>query len=251
MFSWLFSQCYVGTTRGYKLWIISQTLPRCISARVCVRACVLIVIYLSTRSKYENTDANATQEARIVSASGGFAMQTLSYPTSHCRPLTSDHRSSVAGALLNAAASVAASAGGAIVPVPISAAAPVSAGQRDCCSEGACRRVVINVSGQRYETQLRTLNRFPLTLLGNPTKRRRYWDAQRKEYYLDRHRPSFQAVLYYYQSGGRLRRPLEVPEDVFLNELQFYEISEKTILEYKVKEGFLLEKVNVTIPFIK
>ena len=54
-----------------------------------------------------------------------------------------------------------------------------------------------------------------------------------------------QAVLYYYQSGGRLKRPLEVPEDVFLDELQFYEISEETILEYKVKEGFLIDKVSL------
>ena len=117
--------------------------------------------------------------------------------------------------------------------------------QRDCCSDGGCQRVIINVSGQRYETQLRTLDRFPLTLLGNPVKRRRFWDARRREFYLDRHRPSFQAVLYYYQSGGRLRRPLEVPEDVFLDELEFYELGEKTILEYKIKEGFLLEKVSV------
>jgi len=42
-----------------------------------------------------------------------------------------------------------------------------------------------------------------------------------------------------------LKRPLEVPEDVFLDELQFYEISEETILEYKVKEGFLIDKVCV------
>ena len=34
-----------------------------------------------------------------------------------------------------------------------------------------------------------------------------------------------------------------MPEDVFLDELQFYEISEETILEYKVKEGFLIDKV--------
>ena len=42
-----------------------------------------------------------------------------------------------------------------------------------------------------------------------------------------------------------MKRPLEVPEDVFLDELQFYEISEETILEYKVKEGFLIDKVCV------
>ena len=65
------------------------------------------------------------------------------------------------------------------------------------CSE----RVVINVSGLRFETQLRTLNQFPETLLGNPQKRNRYYDPLRNEYFFDRNRPSFDAVLYYYQSG--------------------------------------------------
>ncbi|EDS32792.1 voltage-gated potassium channel [Culex quinquefasciatus] len=37
-----------------------------------------------------------------------------------------------------------------------------------------CERVVINVSGLRFETQLRTLNQFPDTLLGDPDRRLRY-----------------------------------------------------------------------------
>lgn len=114
-------------------------------------------------------------------------------------------------------------------------------GTHDCRKAG-CQRVIINVSGQRYETQIRTLSRFPDTLLGNPGKRKQFWDAQRNEFFVDRHRPSFQAVLYYYQSGGRLRRPIEVPEDIFLEELQFYQISEETIREYKEKEGFIMEQ---------
>ncbi|XP_033621845.1 potassium voltage-gated channel subfamily A member 5, partial [Fukomys damarensis] len=69
-------------------------------------------------------------------------------------------------------------------------------------------RVVINVSGLRFETQLRTLALFPDTLLGDPAKRLRHFDPLRNEYFFDRHRPSFDAILYYYQSGGRLRRPL-------------------------------------------
>lgn len=111
------------------------------------------------------------------------------------------------------------------------------------CTKAGCQRVIINVSGQRYETQLRTLNRFPETLLGDPTKRKAFWDSRRNEFFIDRHRPSFQAILYYYQSGGRLRRPIEVPEDIFLEELEFYEISEATIREYKENEGFLMDEV--------
>lgn len=50
-----------------------------------------------------------------------------------------------------------------------------------------------------------------------------------------------QAILYYYQSGGRLKRPFEVPEDVFLEELEFYQLGE-AITDYKQKEGFAEEK---------
>ena len=64
--------------------------------------------------------------------------------------------------------------------------------KRHDCSKSGCQRVVINVSGQRFETQLRTLSRYPDTLLGNPVKRRRYWDARRTEIFIDRHRPTFQ-----------------------------------------------------------
>jgi hypothetical protein len=60
------------------------------------------------------------------------------------------------------------------------------------CAKSGCQRIVINVSGQRFETQLRTLSRYPDTLLGNPVKRRRYWDARRNEIFIDRHRPTFQ-----------------------------------------------------------
>ncbi len=110
------------------------------------------------------------------------------------------------------------------------------------CAKAGCHRVIINISGQRYETQLRTLNRFPDTLLGDPMKRKQFWDSRRNEFFIDRHRPSFQAILYYYQSGGRLRRPIEVPEDIFLEELEFYQISEDTIREYKHNEGFIMDE---------
>ncbi|NXH26240.1 KCNA2 protein, partial [Myiagra hebetior] len=83
-----------------------------------------------------------------------------------------------------------------------------------------CERVAINVAGRRFETLVRTLRRFPDTLLGDPRRRRRFFDPQRHEYFFDRHRGAFGAVLYYYQSGGRLRRPPDVPLDVFLEELR-------------------------------
>ncbi|XP_018327408.1 potassium voltage-gated channel protein Shaker isoform X7 [Agrilus planipennis] len=105
-----------------------------------------------------------------------------------------------------------------------------------------CERVVINVSGLRFETQLRTLNQFPDTLLGDPARRIRYFDPLRNEYFFDRNRPSFDAILYYYQSGGRLRRPVNVPLDVFSEEIKFYELGELAINKFREDEGFIKEE---------
>ncbi|CAL1266384.1 unnamed protein product [Larinioides sclopetarius] len=105
-----------------------------------------------------------------------------------------------------------------------------------------CERVVINVSGLRFETQLRTLHQFPDSLLGDPHRRIRYFDPLRNEYFFDRNRPSFDAILYYYQSGGRLRRPVNVPLDVFAEEIKFYELGEVAFNKFREDEGFIKEE---------
>ncbi|XP_023243294.1 potassium voltage-gated channel protein Shaker-like isoform X2 [Centruroides sculpturatus] len=106
----------------------------------------------------------------------------------------------------------------------------------------SCKRVVINVSGLKFETQLRTLNQFPDTLLGDPTRRIRYFDPIKNEYFFDRNRPSFDAILYYYQSGGRLSRPVNVPLNVFSEEIKFYELGEAAFNKFREDEGFIKEK---------
>nr|XP_020480601.1 shaker-related potassium channel tsha2-like [Monopterus albus] len=103
-------------------------------------------------------------------------------------------------------------------------------------------RVVINISGLRFETQLKTLSRFPTTLLGDPCKRMRFFDPLRNEYFFDRNRPSFDGILYYYQSGGRLRRPVSVPVDIFLEEIKFYELDEEAIELFREDEGLSREE---------
>ncbi|KAM9321579.1 potassium voltage-gated channel subfamily A member 3-like [Gastrophryne carolinensis] len=105
-----------------------------------------------------------------------------------------------------------------------------------------CERVVINISGLRFETQLKTLAQFPDTLLGDPKKRMRYFDPLRNEYFFDRNRPSFDAILYYYQSGGRIRRPVNVPIDIFSEEIRFYELGEEAMEKFREDEGFIREE---------
>jgi len=59
-----------------------------------------------------------------------------------------------------------------------------------------------------------------------------FYDSQRNEYFFDRNRPSFDAILYYYQSGGRLRRPPTVAVDVFAEELKFFDVGDDVIAQY-------------------
>lgn len=106
-------------------------------------------------------------------------------------------------------------------------------------------RVVINVSGLKFETQLQTLDKFPGTLLGNPLQRNRYFDSLRNEFFFDRNRPSFDGILYYYQSGGKLRRPINVPLDTFSEEIVFYQIDYDAVKKYKFDEGIIQEPVKV------
>lgn len=112
---------------------------------------------------------------------------------------------------------------------------------RHNCTNGQCKRLHISVSGQMFETQLGTLNRYPNTLLGNPVKRRLYWDSEKRMYSFHQHAPTFGAVLYYYQSGGHLYRPDDIPEDIFLEELEFYQLGEEVIKKFKLRNGFLPE----------
>ncbi|XP_008310804.1 shaker-related potassium channel tsha2-like [Cynoglossus semilaevis] len=115
-------------------------------------------------------------------------------------------------------------------------AADLEAAEQECSE-----RVFINISGLRFETQLKTLSRFPATLLGDPRKRMRFFDPLRNEYFFDRNRPSFDAILYYYQSGGRLRRPVSVPVDIFLEEIKFYELDEDAVDMFREDEGLAKE----------
>ena len=98
-------------------------------------------------------------------------------------------------------------------------------------------RVKINISGKMYETLYSTLARFPDTLLGSPAKRKKYFDDERQEYFFNRNRNAFDAILFYYQSNGLLTRPNNVRLQEFCDELKFFEIEEETLTEFMRDEG--------------
>ena len=104
-------------------------------------------------------------------------------------------------------------------------------------------RIRVNVSGQYFEFRREVLARHPGTLLGSEDKRRPFYDAKRREYFFDRHRPSFEAIFAYYMYGGRLKRPHQVADDIFLSEITFHELEEHVVTAYKLSEGYTKEEI--------
>ncbi|EDO41569.1 predicted protein, partial [Nematostella vectensis] len=88
------------------------------------------------------------------------------------------------------------------------------------------KRVKINVSGMVYETLESTLDRFPTSLLGCREKRSVYFDSMKKEYFFDRNRVAFDSILYFYQSNGKLLRPVDLDMKTFVNEVYFFELED-------------------------
>ncbi|ESO09936.1 hypothetical protein HELRODRAFT_109357 [Helobdella robusta] len=98
-------------------------------------------------------------------------------------------------------------------------------------------RLRLNVSGQYFDVRLAVLEKHPDTLLGNKLARSKYYDPLRKEFFFDRHRPTFEVIFSYYLHGKKLHRPNLIPEDVFLDELFFFQIEKHVINDYKRQEG--------------
>ncbi len=108
-------------------------------------------------------------------------------------------------------------------------------------------RIIINVCGDRYETHRTTLELYPDTLLGNCKRRKYYFDKTRNEYFFDRNRACFEAILYYYQSNGRLRRPNYVPIDIFLEEVTFFQLGQEALNQLREDEN-IKEVKKVRLP---
>ncbi|XP_047137161.1 potassium voltage-gated channel subfamily A member 2 [Hydra vulgaris] len=112
------------------------------------------------------------------------------------------------------------------------------------------KKILINVSGHTFETLECTLNRYPDTLLGDELKRNKFFCHKSKQIFFDRNRISFEAILFFYQSQGRLSCPPELSIDVFVKECRYFEISDKVIKRMIKKAGYLEQKKIHTFPNI-
>lgn len=92
-------------------------------------------------------------------------------------------------------------------------------------------RVVINVSGIKFETYENTLARLPHSVLGSPIKRAPYYRSSSNEYFFERNRDAFDSILFYYQSGatdgGILVKPDGIPWQTFEDDVKFFELGQE------------------------
>ena len=82
------------------------------------------------------------------------------------------------------------------------------------------RRVCINIAGKKYETFESTLAKYPETLLALP-QRELFFDSLNGEYFFDRNRKAFGAILTYCQTGV-LVKPPNLDDRIFAAELRFF-----------------------------
>ena len=94
-----------------------------------------------------------------------------------------------------------------------------------CYSPRQKQRIKIYIRGKLFETYESTLNFHPETLLGNKLFREHYYDQKIHAYkFDDRCFYCFDAILFYYQSHGILRKPSDVERYKFIEELNFFKI---------------------------
>lgn len=106
---------------------------------------------------------------------------------------------------------------------------------------------IINVSGHAYRIHAMHLRKSNLFNRGKDSKRLRQYIVG-NQVFLDRHRPSFEVILEALYLNKTILRPEEIPLDVFLEELKFYDLDDDILESYLFYEGIFDEKPDVHTP---
>ncbi|XP_022081528.1 potassium voltage-gated channel protein Shal-like isoform X3 [Acanthaster planci] len=110
--------------------------------------------------------------------------------------------------------------------VPIAPnAMPVAPERHTTANEGG--RIVLNISGRRFETWRHMLEKYPDTLLGSNEKEF-FYDEDSGEYFFDRDPDLFRHILAFYRTG-RMHLPREECINSFDEELAFFGVMPEII----------------------
>ena len=105
----------------------------------------------------------------------------------------------------------------------------------------ATEKIVVNVSGYRYLIDRNIVNRSSL-LAPDSIELEKYYDSKKDEYFFDKQRPTFEAIINNLVEDEPITRPEDIPIDVFLEEIRFYALDRDSIEEYLWQEGLLKEE---------
>lgn len=103
-------------------------------------------------------------------------------------------------------------------------------------------RVRILIRGELYETKGSTLNRYPSTLLGSCERRESLRNPCTNAIEIDCSQIAFDAILFYYQSFGKLTRPPQIGMAEFVATCQLFEIDEEKIYDLCVREKYFFAR---------
>ncbi len=88
-------------------------------------------------------------------------------------------------------------------------------------------KVILNIGGQRFETNKTTLKKIPATRLSRLTEALSNYDKILNEYFFDRHPGVFSQILNYYRTG-KLHYPTNVCGPLFEAELEYFFLHSKS-----------------------
>lgn len=104
-------------------------------------------------------------------------------------------------------------------------------------------KLVLNISGKRFEIYERLVKQFPDSLLGNRDKLNKYYDKLKDEYFFDRNREAFEGIMFFYQTN-RFELPHFVSEDVFYYELKFFGLDNYLNSDSKCDDSLLYTAID-------
>ena len=113
------------------------------------------------------------------------------------------------------------------------------------------KRILLNISGEIFETYEATINLFPNTLLGDKNKRMLHYCDKTGHHFFNRNRTCFESILYFYQSRGTLLCPKGTSISIFEKECEYFQVPQTMINDMKKKEGIIFDldddKTNGTL----
>ncbi|CAF3819351.1 unnamed protein product [Rotaria sordida] len=99
------------------------------------------------------------------------------------------------------------------------------------------------VAGYTYELNIENMNKIPSLILNNSIYMKQFYDPIRQVYCISRNRAFFE-ILVFYINHGILSRPIDIPLDLYIEELNYYFVDRYFLS--KLKETYDIPQISDT-----